>query len=1072
MKTKLKKIIALLLALVLIAIPFSTDLLSEAGDYTGETFTLTETDGSTLTVYCDKYDSPAVGTITNKGSVIMVCSSSAYQGDNAATPFMWSPSEVSPVRWTEADGAEAMRSVFFAYYHGAFPAVNSTITANMNFCTDVTAARKGNTPPHITPETAPYSTSFAATESGSQSNDGTTQKSKTYTLNTGSAYYYTKVSAPAGVTINYYSGSWQTATGSVNLPTGTQVYFTTPNSTNRTDNITFSAVLSDGSTAYYLGKIKTLTADRQLSDFGGGTSYDLQVMAYPEVNTPSYTKSVTWTPAQGNIKIVKSSNNTTVTGSNGAYSLAGAVYGIYRTTADANADTNRVGTITTDAAGNGTSGSLNYGTYYVKEITAPKGFVLDGAVYTATVGASTPTPTVNSTDNCKYDPSYIILKKNDEDGVLLKGAVFEINYYDVDPTINPTVDPATEGKTPARTWRLVTDADGFASIREPFRATASNPNWTYDSQYEDAGMAFYTNTSGDPILPVGKITIKEIKAPIGYKVDNTVYVRTVTQDGNVETVRTYNAPTITENPIPVRLSITKTGTKKTYNENGAEQTQTAPLANVQFDIMAETDCLTWEGTVKYHAGDLVETITTDAAGNAKSTSQLYFGKYKVVEKATAANEDYELMESKVIEVKKSDIEDENGNMVAVLDNDGYLTIDMDVENQPKTPKIKTTAWDSETKTNTASKKEILTLTDTVSYTNLIPGKTYELTTYVYDKKTGLPLKDKNGNEIKKTGTFTPAAASGTTDVSVTIERELIKDTQIVFFEYVKKEGDREYVAIHADINDNDQTIDTPSGHTTMLDKKTKTHNVLGGGEIELVDTIEYEGLHIGETYEISSKLMLKSTKAPLKDKDGKEIIATTSFTPSANKGKVDVTFKFDATNLNLEGETIVCFETIYSNGVEVYTEADIDNPDQSVYVPKVTTSAICSETGSRTGVEKGTATIVDGTTLDNLLIGQKYYVEGVLIDKRTKKPVLGEDKKEFRVKSDVFTADKASKVIEMVYSGDAEYFKGREVVVYEYLYIVNADGTASIVGRECDRNDLELNKESGSYRVDIAIKLV
>ncbi len=40
------------------------------------------------------------------------------------------------------------------------------------------------------------------------------------------------------------------------------------------------------------------------------------------------------------------------------YSLAGAVYGIYRSAADAEAGANRVATITTGADGSGESGSL------------------------------------------------------------------------------------------------------------------------------------------------------------------------------------------------------------------------------------------------------------------------------------------------------------------------------------------------------------------------------------------------------------------------------------------------------------------------------------------------------------------------------------------------------------------------------------------------------------------------------------------------------------------------------------------------------------------------------------------
>lgn len=61
--------------------------------------------------------------------------------------------------------------------------------------------------------------------------------------------------------------------------------------------------------------------------------------------------------------------------------LSGAVYGIY---SDSGC-TNRVQTMTTDGNGYAKSAALVAGTYYVKEITAPKGYVLSGKVHTLTV---------------------------------------------------------------------------------------------------------------------------------------------------------------------------------------------------------------------------------------------------------------------------------------------------------------------------------------------------------------------------------------------------------------------------------------------------------------------------------------------------------------------------------------------------------------------------------------------------------------------------------------------------------------------------------------------------------------
>ena len=68
--------------------------------------------------------------------------------------------------------------------------------------------------------------------------------------------------------------------------------------------------------------------------------------------------------------------------STGKY-LAGAVYGIY---SDSDCNT-KVNSMTTDKNGYAKSKALTPGTYYVKEITAPKGYVKSDKVHTLTVKA-------------------------------------------------------------------------------------------------------------------------------------------------------------------------------------------------------------------------------------------------------------------------------------------------------------------------------------------------------------------------------------------------------------------------------------------------------------------------------------------------------------------------------------------------------------------------------------------------------------------------------------------------------------------------------------------------------------
>lgn len=88
---------------------------------------------------------------------------------------------------------------------------------------------------------------------------------------------------------------------------------------------------------------------------------------------------------KGKIELTKSDEETSAV-------LSGAVYGVYKSnTKDSNGnllDSNKVDTLTTDSNGKAISVELNNGTYYLQEITAPKGYVIDKTVHTVNVNAS------------------------------------------------------------------------------------------------------------------------------------------------------------------------------------------------------------------------------------------------------------------------------------------------------------------------------------------------------------------------------------------------------------------------------------------------------------------------------------------------------------------------------------------------------------------------------------------------------------------------------------------------------------------------------------------------------------
>lgn len=73
--------------------------------------------------------------------------------------------------------------------------------------------------------------------------------------------------------------------------------------------------------------------------------------------------------------------------------------------------------------------------------------------------------------------------------------------------------------------------------------------------------------------------------------------------------------------------------------------------------------------------------------------------------------------------------------------------------------------------------------------------------------------------------------------------------------------------------------------------------------------------------------------------NGKEVTASAKFTPETSEGSVDVTFTFDASDL--DGHTFVAYEQMYDvkTGALIGTHEDINDEDQSVHAPKLHTTA-------------------------------------------------------------------------------------------------------------------------------------
>ena len=215
----------------------------------------------------------------------------------------------------------------------------------------------------------------------------------------------------------------------------------------------------------------------------------------------------------GYVKLKKSSANSVVTTGNSCYSIERAEFGVYNNASAS--DNSKVGTLKTNANGESNILTLNAGTYYVKELKAPKGYALDAQIKKITVASGT-TTTVSFADQPQMDTIDVLVRKVDADtdkskpqgNATLKGAEFTVKFYDG----NYKADPAEAGKNPLRTWVFKTDQDGMCK---------------YDTKYQVSGDDLYMTSKGNAAMPLGTITIQETKAPEGYLINSKIYVEQI-----------------------------------------------------------------------------------------------------------------------------------------------------------------------------------------------------------------------------------------------------------------------------------------------------------------------------------------------------------------------------------------------------------------------------------------------------------------------------------------------------------------------------------------------------------------
>ena len=662
-----------------------------------------------------------------------------------------------------------------------------------------------------------------------------------------------------------------------------------------------------------------------------------QTMAYIKIKgeKPKYTVTLT-----------KTSADVKITNGNANYSLEGAVYNVYKAYVNPNHDYANdpvIATFTTDANGKATlSRKLENGDYVTIEQVAPLGYTLDKNVHRFSINGKSANLDVVD------DPTKIRLtvRKKDADtnsnvpqgDATLEGAQYRITYTNNDEKIENIVTTNKSGQAVLRnipigvlvtveeigvplgykldskvhTYITTTDTKEleYDLIPEDFTEEVMKGQIALHKQYEtlddlaeEQGAEFdiylksagsyaaaketerdHITTGADGMattkdLPYGTYVVHQTKGGNGRQLVSDFDV-VISEDG-----KTYSYDLVNTQKN-AQLKIVKT------SEDGV-------IEGIHFRVTRLEDNYSAEYVTNTAGEILTETLPIYADKDGATKYQ-----YKVEELDTEETFGYQLPDSQTVELSEGEI------------------ASVSFHNKPV---------EVGTKATVEGEKEIdpldkVTLTDTVSYIGLVPGKEYKVVGVLMDKLTGEKLLV-NGQEIIAETTFIAEAKNGSVDVTFVFDATGLHGKEIVVFEDLYREN--VLLATHADINDEGQTVKIKNpeiGTKATADGKKE----ITADKITITDVVSYTDLTPGKEYKLTGVLMNKATNDKLLI-DGKEITAEATFTPKATTGEVEMTFTFDARELTVETE-VVAFETLYRDGIEIAVHADIEDEGQTVKI--------------------------------------------------------------------------------------------------------------------------------------------
>lgn len=558
----------------------------------------------------------------------------------------------------------------------------------------------------------------------------------------------------------------------------------------------------------------------------------------------------------------------------------------------------------------------------------------------------------------------------------------------------------------------------FAPDRNKVTMKYTYPNFTEID-------TFYTNSDGYLItpetLPYGKgYSVVEVQAPYGYVLDSTpiyfdITAENTSEENGVTIVKTEKKNTPQKGTITVEKTgeifsnVTAVGGGYT-DENGNDVALTtvyqpeysvSGLSGAVFEIYADEDITTPDGTVRAKKDELVATLKTNTKGTATS-KQIYLGKYRVVEK-TAPNGFVLNRTVNHIALTYAGQNEKVTNTSTSFTNDRQnVVIDL------------TKILEQDEKFNIGSNDEILNVS--------------------FGLYADEDLKASNGTVIPMNGLLEiiscdeKGKATFTTDLPIgkyyvkeisTDNHYILSDKKYpVVFEY----AGQDFATVHISVNE-DEPIENEIIYGTIqglkIDRETG-ENITGAlfGLFSITETEFTEETAI-LTSESNKEGIFTFENVPYGEYIVRELKPAEGYLPNEENYTVTISENKEIIEITIENDKIP----------ELGTTATID--------------------GKKEFTVNGDITIDDVVSYKHLTAGKEYTIKGVLMDKSTGKRFLVYGKE---VCSEVtFTPETADGEVTVSFTFDGSAItKNTEVVVFETLY---RDETEIAVHADIDDKD-------------------